>query len=253
MAKIAAAGLVAAVVSVAAAFSTAGASDSPTSPLRIVQAKTPQFRVPGYGTHGTYPQVSRRQTDLRAVNAALQAAVLLDQREYARRARPDRADFNHFHKAVGPWRGFYATRIDRKLVSASTVVVSVLLPTRRELFVAHSGGDGWLGVTIGVPSGRQIGLRELFARPKDGLRAFGQAWAATLRRQGAGWCLDSYWYWHDQSQWNRQFALTASGIALGVDENSACGAVAAIVPYVVVRPYLSKLGAELVAGVRRPL
>jgi len=51
----------------------------------------------------------------------------------------------------------------------------------------------------------------------------------------------------------RQFALTPEGLAVGVNEIGACGNWQATVPYRILRPYLSELGAELIAGVHRPL
>jgi hypothetical protein len=50
----------------------------------------------------------------------------------------------------------------------------------------------------------------------------------------------------------REFALTPTGLAVGVNETGACGRMEATVPYRMVRPYLSTLGETLVAGVRRP-
>jgi len=50
----------------------------------------------------------------------------------------------------------------------------------------------------------------------------------------------------------RYIALTPAGLAVGVGHVGVCGSVKVTVRYSVPRPYLSKLGAKLVAGVRWP-
>lgn len=50
----------------------------------------------------------------------------------------------------------------------------------------------------------------------------------------------------------RYFALTIRGLAVGFWQAPACDRLQATVRYSHVRPYLSKLGERLVAGVRRP-
>jgi hypothetical protein len=71
---------------------------------------TPPLRVPGYDTSGTYPQVKGRNVDLRAVNAALRAAVLADQRAYTPYARRERKSLERNHRPVGDWRGSIGRR-----------------------------------------------------------------------------------------------------------------------------------------------
>ena len=48
--------------------------------LKVALAPTPRFPLPDYDTSGVYPQVGGVDLDLRAVNRALTAAVLADQR-----------------------------------------------------------------------------------------------------------------------------------------------------------------------------
>jgi hypothetical protein len=98
-----------------------GAAGMTVSALTVVDASTPRFPVPRYDTSGTYPQVRGGGLDLRKVNAALREAVLADQREYAPDARKAARIPNRY-------RGVYRTSIDRRLLSASTVVVSALMP-----------------------------------------------------------------------------------------------------------------------------
>jgi hypothetical protein len=126
-------------------------------------APTPPLPVRRYHTSGTYPQV-RDKVDLEAVNAALREAVLADQRAYTPYARKEKP------RVVYRETGVYRTAVDRKLVSASTVVVSALMPATRELFPGQHEGDGWLAVTVRVPSGVRVTMSDLFANPDQGLR-----------------------------------------------------------------------------------
>jgi hypothetical protein len=212
----------------------------------VYAAKTPRLRVSGYETRGTYPQVRRAGLDLRAVNAALRAAVLADERAYAPYARRQRA-------RVPTERGVYRTAVDRKLVSASSVVVSALLPLTREAFPGQSGGDGWLPATVRVPSGARVTIDELFTSPGQGLRALAIAWKAAVRKTAAAPCLRIYPEAYTATVGHYSaFALTPRGLAVGSWEIAACYRLLATVPYSVLRPYLSRLGLVLVAGVRRP-
>jgi hypothetical protein len=218
-----------------------------TQPLRLVEAPTPPLQVPKYETRGTYPQVRGGHVDLGAVNAAIRAAVLANQRAYAPYARKEKT------RVAIKDRGVYGTAVDRKLVSASTVVVSALMPLTREVFPGQHGGDGWLAVTASVPSGARVTITDLFANPKLGLRVLARSWKARIRGTSAGRCLRAYPTVYRPSVENYgAFALTPAGVAVGSWEVGACYRLMTTVPYRVLRPHLSKLGVELVAGVRTP-
>ena len=217
------------------------------SSLAVVEARTPRLKVPRYDTSGTYPQVGGGSLDLRAVNRALRAAVLADQRAYAAYARREKP------RVADRERGVYKTAIDRRYVSASTVVVSALIPLTAELFPGQHNGDGWLGMTIRVPSGKRATITDVFANPGQGIKVLATAWKARIRQSGGGRCLRVYPESYKPTVNNyRAFALAPSGIAVGSWEVAACYRLVAIVPYRVLEPYLSKLGSTLVAGVRRP-
>lgn len=219
---------------------------TPVSALTVVQAKTPALPVPRYETKGTYPRVKARESDLRAVNAALRAAILSDQRSYAREARREQA-------GLPPrYRGLYRTGIERRYLSASGVVVSALLPVTEEVFPSQHGGDGWLGMTVLVPSGRSVTITDLFANPDRGIRVLASAWKARIRRTGARPCLRIYASDYTPTAANyRAFALAPNGLVVGSWEDGACLRLVATVPYAIVRPYFSLLGARVVAGVRQ--
>jgi hypothetical protein len=217
------------------------------SALTVVEARTPPLRVPRFDTSGTYPQVTGASIDLRAVNAALRGAVLADQRAYARYARKKKP------RVVYRARGVYRAAVDRRYLSASTAVVSALMPLTRELFPGQHEGDGWLAMTVRVPSGRPVTISDLFEQPARGLRALAAAWKATIRRTPGRACLRIYPGQYRPTVANYgAFALTPSGIAVGSREIAACYRLVATVPYRRLRPYLSKFGAALIAGVRPP-
>ncbi len=217
------------------------------SALTVVEARTPPLHVSGYDTSGSYIQVRGDGLDLRAVNKALRGVVLADQRAYAPYAREERS------RTVYEEHGVYRTAVDRRYVSASTVMVSALMPLTREVFPGQHEGDGWLAMNVRVPSGRRVGIRELFASPARGLRALAAAWKEEIRRTRGRRCLRTYPNQYRASVANyRTFALTPRGIAVGSWEIAACYRLVATVPYGRMRPYLSTLGATLAAGVRAP-
>jgi hypothetical protein len=217
------------------------------SALTVVEARTPPVQVPQYDTSGSYPQVRGGGLDLRAVNRALRAAVLADQRAYAPYARKEK------RRVVNRDRGVYRTAVERRYISASTVVVSALMPVAREVFPGQHEGNGWLAMTVRVPSGRRVMIGDLFANVGRGLRALAAAWKARVRRTPGRACLRIYPSQYRPTVANyRAFALTPRGLAIGSWEIAACYRLVATVPYRLLRPHLSKLGATLIAGVRAP-
>lgn len=223
------------------------ASAPSVSALAVVEIRTPTLQVPRYDTSGTYPQVTGGSLDLQSVNAALRAAVVSDQSRYARYARREKP------RTAPSERGVYRTTVDRRYLSASTVVVSALLPLTRELFPGQHEGDGWLAMTVGVPSGGRVAISDLFANPGRGLRVLAEAWKAEIRHTGGRSCLRIYPGQYRATSANyRNFALTPGGLAVGSWEIAACYRLVATVPYRLLLPYLSKLGSRLVAGVRAP-
>lgn len=218
-------------------------TDASARALRIIAAPVPQFHLAGYGTGGTYVQLADERPLARRSNRTLRLAVVSAQQAYASYARR-----HGWVSDRGTARGVYRVAVDRRLVSASTVVVSALMPLRA---MAPGAGIGrtWIAVTVQVATGRLIAIDELFSDPVQGLRFFGTKWRAAVRRNGGGRCgyrdpptATSY----------RHFALLPSGLTVGMSEGGSCGDWYAAVPYQTLRPYLSKLGATLIAGVRRP-
>jgi hypothetical protein len=224
------------------------AAQSTAVPLALVTAPTPRLRVARYDTSGTLAQVRGGNLDLRKVNAALRAAVLADQREFAPFAR---------RGAIGTakrYRGVYRTVVDRRFASASTVVVSALMPAI-EQFPGGSLGNGWVAATVRVPSGTPVAISDLFADPSRGVRVLAAEWKTRFRRASPdAWpCVRLHPSSYRPVPRNyRHFALTPRGVVVGFWQEAACNRLQATVPYSVLRPYLSGLGSRLIAGVRPP-
>jgi hypothetical protein len=217
--------------------STAGA-------LRVIQARTPRFVPWCLGVSGTYPHIPG--SPFARVNAGLRQAIRDDEVQFA-------SDPTVKRRVRCRYAALYATAIDRRLLSASTVVVSALLPATK-LLPLSNGAQQWAAVTVRVPSGQRIRIADLFADPTDGLTTVAHAWTRSFKRAypRSWWpCVTAFPEAYRPTTRNyRYFALTTKGLAIGFPNIAACGRFHATVSYSVLRPYLSRLGAELVVGVR---
>lgn len=213
------------------------------SPLGVVSAATPRFPFAHFLTRGAFPQVRDGRLALGAVNLALRKAIVADQRAFEPYAR------RHSKRVAGRrppsgYAGYYETELDRPIVSASTVVVSALIPRTRAALPPQSQAFGWLGITIRVPSGTRVALPELFARRAPAMRVLearirsDNGLPPSVRRHPAAVLADG------------KFALLPSGLAVGVEQDA--WPLYVLVPYSALRPYLSRLGLRLVAGTRWP-
>jgi hypothetical protein len=221
----------------------------------------PPLPVADYQTRGLFPQVTGAGISLTAVNSALSNSLHEDQSQYAVLARQ--------HETAQPVAigesdpGIYAMYPDPKLISASSVVVSALIGDTH-LFPGGTDSNGWFGVTVQVPSGSPVAVDQLFATPA-GLAALAAAAKAsvlmanncvkaglddptvgTLNAAGFEPTIRNY----------SSYALVPEGVAIGFQDEqvgaAVCGSPEVVVPYSIVEPYLSALGARLVAGVRQP-
>lgn len=220
-------------------------------PLTVTEAPVPPFRVLGYRTVGTFPQLKGDGVNLQAVNDALRELVLRHQREHLRSARRERIEINRNHPEPSFYRhGIYSVTVNRNSISASTRVTSMLLPTTDAVFDGQHGSRGWLAITLAVPSGEPILLRDLFVRPLAGVQALRRGFRDRLGPERR--CLDDGTL-ELFGPFGRDFALTPTGIAVGVRSDNACGTWYQTVPYARIRKYLSQHGAALVDAIRRPL
>jgi hypothetical protein len=230
-----------AALAIAALTAVAGLTTGTVRRLTVISAVTPCLPVHGYLTTGTYPNVLGASKGAARTNIALRRAVVADQQGYAPSAQQHR---------VPNGSGVYRTAVDQQLTSASTVVVSALIPTLK-LYPDRSGSQTWISATIDVLSGRPVSLRQLLANPPLALAALAASWRARSRAvlppavaQDAADYTPTFAHY-------RYFALTPAGLAFGFPAGAAGSRFAAVIPYRIVRPYLSPLGRRLVAGVRR--
>jgi hypothetical protein len=223
-----------------------------THALRVIAAPTPRF-IRGYDTKGRYPNVSGA-ANLDETNAALRQAILDDQARYGKYAR---VAVRSSRAGGNPWNGIYETWLKRSLTSASTSVVSTLIPAL-ELYPGGNDGSTWISATVDVRTGKLVPLRAVVA--SEALPAIAHAWSAAFMRQFRHCGAECRRWWatfrpgYPATFGNYQyFALLPSGLAIGTPQYPAGSRNVAIVPYRVIRPYLTPLGKTLVAGVRWPV
>ena len=253
--------------------------------LEVVQARTPPLPVPQYRyvTSGTYPQVSGGDRSLSAVNAAITKAMVDHQRDYVRDGiyRTYGRHYKGFENSASPGifttgpRTMASSILSRptkrakasqpKLISASTTVVSALVPVL-ELYPGGNDGSVWMGFTVRAPGGSPVYLRDILKRPKQAIPAIGVIARSRLAHTDKGV------HGELNSKMDREFvvrsfaprakhgvrwALTPTGFAIGYPVGSVSavpsGRIAVTIPYWRLGPYLSGQGRELIAGVRWPL
>jgi hypothetical protein len=206
------------------------------SALPVVEVLVP--KVARVDTSGTYVEVRSTTLDLAAVNGTLRDAVL--------------ADRGSAHSTPKDAAKQYETFLDPSLVSASTIVVSFLMPSSIRT-IPYRPWNHWVSATVHIPTGESVSLEQLFASAR-GVQVFGNAWRRNLARGRRGCVAADYvGPYSPTADYFRNFALTPDGLAAGVSIDGACSQLLAVVPYSTLRPYLSKLGARLVAGVRPPM
>lgn len=238
------------------------------TPLTVDRIRTPEFDVRGYLTSGTYPQVSGSGAELVDVNAALRQAVLDDQEAYAVPATQQLTEMpwlldDYDGDGVYSTSGGEASAKKNERISASSVVVSYLMPSKRRS-PGGTEGAGWISATVDVQTGKNVELSDLFASPARGGAELAEM-AKTLASRNA--CVErgltdpyageSYGKEFLPSSGNyRHFALTPEGLQLGFEQsevaNPICGRIRILVPYAAVRSLLGPEGQHLVAGVRAP-
>jgi hypothetical protein len=232
---------------------------SEASRLTLSETAIPPLQVPHYKTSGTVPQVSGGRTSLSAVNANLRRAIVKDEENYAPSAR-QAVEENQDGGSDG--EGIYETSPIRTLMSASTVVVSVLIPTEK-LYPLGNDGAEWISTTVRVPSGSPVSFLDLFSNPSGGLKTLArvagiEAWKGNpcLRTPGYKTFVDASFWRHPTVSTFETYALTPRGLSVGFPNGEfgaeACGRIAVTVPYATMRPYLSSLARRLISGVRQP-
>ncbi len=228
------------------------------TPLYITNVPTPTFEVPNYQTIGTYPQFYRQGVNLTKVNLALQNLILNNQRQFSVYAKQ--------HLGFpGSGSGTYETTMEGSFISASSVLVSVLIPDL-ELYPAGNDGAIWLSATILVPSGKTIQLSDIFTNPEQGIKQLAQL--AKTKLIAANSCVkeslanpingrDFATGFSPTKQNYQFFALTTNGVAIGFPLGQVgfpvCYRQEVTIPYSAITTYLNKLGLELAGAVRAPI
>ena len=172
------------------------------SPLLLHRSPPPHFQVRGFLTLGSFPQFSSKLADLDKINLALRNAVRSDEATYAPEARKAR----HAVEAGGHAGtvGIYRVSANPPArISASTRIVSVLLPVGHVAYGGHTGVPGWIALTATVPDARKITLPSMFRDPGGGLRVFAKEWRLHLTNVQLR-CVDGGLLW-----W-----ITADGVSL---------------------------------------
>lgn len=228
--------------------------------VTIRLATTPHVDAPHVRTRGKYPLVAGSGVDLRHVNKVLTQTVLSDEREYAAAIPKEEASAR---RTPGNY-GIYETIPWQRLGSASSVVVSWMIPTLT-LLPAGVDGQWWLAVTVRVSDARRIRIADLFLHPHTGLSAV--ATAAKKRLVARNACVrasladaingsifaDGFAPTPRNYQY---FALTPHGLAIGFPVGQVagppCGRTSAMIPYAALIPYFSDAGKDLIYGVREP-
>jgi hypothetical protein len=206
---------------------------------------------------GNYLQVAGRASRLSRVNTALRGAGIGDEEQDWRDYRP----YPPWPPGTS-WYVAYQAVPDRRLVSASTVVVSALI--RVSAPPPHGNEGAWWGsVTVDVATGHVVRLGDLFAGVAPALKALARAARRELSANNPcvrGSLADPQGHYAlgfaPTTVDYQDFALLPTGIAVGFSNDQvsgpACGRVEVTIPYSVVRPFMAKEGIRLMRGVRWP-
>lgn len=227
------------------------------SPLRIIASSLP--RVPNHQVHtsGSFPELAPSSASSPKVNPILELAVRTDEHRFAALIRSEKID-----RRTAP--GVYRMTTVRRLVSASSVVFSALVPTRR-IVPGLNGGDSWFAMTVLTQSGRPLALDDLFTNVRQGLRVL----SATVRerlittnrcvRNSLSDAIAGPEFRRALSatlQHYRYFALLSTGLAVGFPVGQvaypACGSVDVVIPYRSIVAVSSRFGRSVMAGTRAP-
>ncbi|WP_194904123.1 alpha/beta fold hydrolase [Catenulispora rubra] len=207
---------------------------------------------PGYTTSGTYLQVSGAD-GLDAVNAALRRLITDDQQ----RMRDNYLQIYGSATQPGSYPGIYSSDPSKGEVSATTAVVSVLIPSTG-IFPGGNDGDHWVSATMLVPSAKPVTFDSLFADPARARETISEAVLAHFldpgqcvaqqladpsapARLGLAPTPDNY----------KHFAITPAGLTVGFDQGEigmeACDRQSFTIGWPQLRSLLSPTGRTLVA------
>jgi hypothetical protein len=215
----------------------------------------PDFGL-GYTTSGSYLQVSGT-TGLDAVNAALRRLITDDQQR-------GKDSYQRLYGSTPPMPGsgpgIYSSDPSAGEVSASTAVVSALIPTTA-VFPGGNDGDSWVSTTLLVPSATVVTLDSLFANPIQGLKAISDAAATHFLASNS--CVSQALADPTSPNWQsltptednyKYFAMTPAGLTIGFTQGAlaaeACDRQSFTVGWPQLQSLLSSTGRKVVSELR---
>ena len=215
-------------------------------PLRVVAATVPKVHVHNVDTGGYYPQVRFAGLDVRRANQGLHDAILADENaiEPWLRVWRHRIDEAEPPTVYADQHGFYGLDVDPDLMSASSVVVSALLPRVAEVsYPSEAHGYGWLGLIVDAQTGETIPVSTLIRDRMSFNKVVDRVICAEARRRLHIACFDALFDRHT-------LALLPGALAIGTPQIGPLPPIRCDVPYDVVGQYLTPRGVRLVNGVR---
>lgn len=242
---------------VATLIATEGATAGQVSRLRVVDIRLPSVANAQVRTSGSFPVLASSDASSARVNATLEQAVRTDEHRFAVLVKSEKVD-----PRTAP--GVYRMAPTMRFISASSVVFSMLVPTRR-VVPGLNGGDSWFAITILSHNDRIINLGDLFSNTREGRellsRVVRERLAATNRcvrnslrdpvaghafRHALNATVENY----------RDFALLSTGLAVGFAVGQvaypACGRVDVVIPYRAIAAVSSRFGRNLMESTRAP-
>jgi pimeloyl-ACP methyl ester carboxylesterase len=207
---------------------------------------------PDFTTSGDYVQVSGA-AGLGTVNAELRELIINDQAAL-------RALEKNYPPHEGP-PGIYSSEPRQGQISASSAVVSALIPAASATPDAATLIQHWVSGTYLVPSGTPVSLPSLFTSLPQGLQALARfAKAGLLATNG---CVRQFntevgstgdaGFAPTRSDY-QYFAMMPAGLAIGFLDGQvsemACGDAEVTVSWSQLRPYLSPFALQLISKLR---
>jgi hypothetical protein len=247
----------------------AGALAGVAAPQALVveEVALPPLGVPHYWSSGEYLRVSFPNISTRVINKVLRRSALADEKDYAALALREERSLG---RTLPVELGRYAVTPEKGLVSASSVVVSALIPVE-EAYPAGVVGEVWQSQAVETASGRAVvDLQQLFSYPKQALLVVADRVYSDVvtGKSPTDLCVQEA-EGHQVTRGPppgafaptaadyRYFALTPTGVAIGIPQGAvasdACGRVEVTIPYLTLHPYFNSLGRRLVSGVRPPV
>jgi len=206
----------------------------------------------GFTTDGNYIQVSGMD-GLGAVNAILKNLIVQDQQndqttnqDYMTQCR---------NKTTDCWYSS-GSRVGQLFLSASSSVVSVLIPTD----VSYGGvsNESWVSATLSTQTAQPITFADLFSDSSQALVAISDAAQAELLATNQCVAEDPNTLSQGLDPTNpdnfKHFAISPSGLSIGFDRYQlgigACGGPSVTIPWSQLQSYLSSNGNQTVSLLR---